>query len=551
MKDFWILKILDFFSFFYRVIGIDYEVMRKVLQIKLLMDQRRVPAVLMNYKNKREDNTFNKSLIFYGIIGIFFAFIIMLPIPLFFKMNFFNGMLIFMIAMTMVSDFSSILLDTKDKGILLSKPIKPQTVNAAKMTHILINLLTITFVMAGASLIVGLIKYGFLFFGILFFQLFLISGLVLFLTSVFYFFMLIIFDGDKLKDMINYFQIILSFVMMVGYQFTGHIFKFMDHNVVLVFKWWMYLIPSAWFAAPFSLIFENRLENHFIHLSFLGVVVPIFLLIIYFRVITRYFEKNLHKLDRITTKKRKSMEIRTVTYKKLISLIVPNKLENIFCRFSQSMISSERSLKLRLYPSLGFATFFPIIMLANSFMGNDSLTQALTEIPKGSYYLIIYGTIGMLSLNVLTINSSENYKGAWIYKVLPIEFPGVILMGALKGLILKYLIPVYLFVSILFAIPYGARLIPHLILIFANMLLLIILIFRLSLNELPFGKEFQNGENSNLGVFIGSLAFCAISAALHYAVKDVGVGLLLYIVVVFFVSAVLWKTSAEITWQDV
>jgi len=550
MKDFLILKMLDFFSFFYRVMGIDYGVMRKVLQLKLLMDQRRTPSVLMNSKSKREGNAFYKSLIGYGLIGIFPALIIILPIPLFFKMNLFSGMLIVLVAMAMVSDFSSILLDTKDKGILLSKPIKPQTVSAAKITHILINLLTITFATAGASLIVGLFKYGLLFFGLLFFQLLLISGFILFLTSVFYFLMLVLFDGDKLKDMINYFQIILSFVMMVGYQFTGRIFKFVGHNGVLAFKWWMYLIPSAWFAAPFSLFLEDKLENYLIYLSVLGVVAPILLLIVYFKLILRYFEKNIYKLDNVTAKKRKNVEERSVTYKKLISFLVPNKLENVFCRFSQAMISSERSLKLRLYPSLGFATFFPMIMLANSFTGTD-LTQALTEIPQGSYYLIIYSTVAMLSLNVLTINTSENYKGAWIYKVLPIEFPGVILIGALKGLILKYLIPVYLFVSILFAIPYGARLIPHLILIFSNMLLLMILIFRLSLKELPFGKEFKVGENSNLWLVIGSFTLCGMSAALHYALKDFGIGLCIYIGAVLFAAAVLWKTSAKITWKDV
>ncbi|ODA41043.1 hypothetical protein [Desulfosporosinus sp. BG] len=491
MKDFWILKVLDFFSFFYRVMGIDYGVMRKVLQIKLLMDQRRAPSVLINSKHKDKENTFKKSLIIYGLMGVVFALILLPPLPLFIKMNVIIGMLIFMVMMTMVSDFSSILLDTRDKEILLSKPIRSQTVNAAKITHIFINLLTITFVMAGPSLLVGLYKYGFLFMGIYFFDLLLISGLILFLTSVLYFLMLLFFDGDKLKDVINYFQIILSLVMMLGYQFTGHIFKYIGHNMVLTFKWWMYLLPSAWFAAPFSWILENSAENYFIYLSFLGAIVPILLLILYFGVVTKYFERNLHKLDTVTAKKRKNVERRAIIYKKMISAIIPNKLENVVCRFSQNMISSERSIRLRLYPNLGLATFLPILIMVNTLIGNNSLHEVLTDISQGAYYLFMYLTVSMLASTTMTINSSENYKGAWIYKALPIELPGVILMGALKGFILKYVIPVYLFVSLFFAVPYGARIIPHLILIFLNMLLLIILLFKLSLNELPFGKSFK------------------------------------------------------------
>ncbi|MCB8814318.1 hypothetical protein [Desulfosporosinus shakirovi] len=325
---------LRFFGFFYQVMGIDYGVMRKILQIKLLMDQRRAPSVLINSKHKDEENTFYKSLITYGLMGAFFAIIMLLPLPMFLKMNLIIGMLIFMITMTMVSDFSALLLDTRDKEILLAKPIKPQTVNAAKITRILINFLTITFVMAGPSLIVGLFKYGPLFLGIYFLDLLLISGLILFLTSLLYFLMLLFFDGDKLKDIINYMQIILSFVMMIGYQFTGHIMSYIDYNIGFVFKWWMYLLPSAWFAAPFSLILENRAENHFLYLSLIGVIVPMLLLIIYFGAVIKYFEKNLYKLDKVTAKKRRTVEKRAILYQKLISPFIPNNLENVFCRFT-------------------------------------------------------------------------------------------------------------------------------------------------------------------------------------------------------------------------
>ncbi|EHQ89092.1 hypothetical protein [Desulfosporosinus youngiae] len=549
MKDFWILKVLDFFSFFYRVMGIDYGVMRKILQIKLIMDQRRAPSILIGSKHKDQENTFKKSLIMYGFMGVILVLILLPPLPLFLKMNLIIGILIVMVMMTMVSDFSSILLETRDKDILLSKPIKSQTVNAAKITHILINLLTVTFVMAGPSLIAGGYKYGLLFMSIYFFDLLLISGLILFLTSVLYFLMLLFFDGDKLKDVINYFQIILSLMMMIGYQFTGHVFRYIGHDMVFNFKWWMYLLPSAWFAAPFSWISENSVENHFVYLSVIGVIVPSLLLMLYFGVVIKYFERSLYKLDTVRAKKRITVEKRAIIYRKISSALIPNNLENSVCRFSQNMISSERSIRLRLYPNLGLAIFLPVLIMVNPLIGNNSLQEAMTDISQGAYYLFIYLSVSMLSSTAVTINSSENYKGAWIYKALPIELPGVILIGALKGFILKYVIPAYLFVSLIFAVPYGVRIIPHLIIIFLNMLLLIILLFKLSPNELPFGKKFQGGEN-NVQSALGSLAFCGISAFLHYALQDIQVGLFIYGIAVLLVSAYLWKTSAKITWKD-
>jgi len=551
MQEFRVLKIIDLFSFFYRAMGVNYAVLRKILQIKLLMDRRRAPTVLANAKHKNKENAFNKSLLTYALIGIVFVVFILLPLPMFVKMNLTMGMVIFMVAMTMVAEFSTVLLDTKDKTILLSKPIDSRTVNAAKITHIIINLLTIIFAMAGPSLIVGLFVHGFLFFTLLFGELLLVSGFILFFTTFLYFIILLFFDGDKLKDIINYFQIIFSLVMMVGYQFIGRIFRFVDYDHVVAFKWWIYLLPTAWFAAPFSLFLEHQMENHLVYLSLLGLLIPVLLLVLYFKFATGYFEKNLYKLDRASTRKRKKLEDKALKYKKMYSYILPDKGENIFCRFAQNMIASERGLKLRLFPNLGLAAFLPLIMQLNLLTGTTSVHEVLTDISKGPFYLTIYISVLILSTSLMTISSSQKYQGAWIYKVLPIESPGVILRGALTGFVLKYLIPVYLFICLLFALPYGIRLLPHILLIFLNMLLLITIIFRLSPKELPFSKGLPSGQSTNLRIFLGSFVFCSLSAALHYALQNVYLGLVIYMIIVLLAAAMLWKTSAKITWKDI
>jgi len=119
------------------------------------------------------------------------------------------------------------------------------------------------------------------------------------------------------------------------------------------------------------------------------------------------------------------------------------------------------------------------------------------------------------------ITSSENYKGAWIYKTLPIDNPGMVMKGAFKGFLYQYIIPAYLLISILFTAIFRLKVIPHLILIFLNLLLLMIVFFLFSQKELPFYKDFniQNGNNF-LNVML-SFALCALCAFVHYvAWKD-------------------------------
>jgi hypothetical protein len=54
VKDFKYLKFLDIFKTLFIKIGVDYPIMRRILEIKLLLDSRRVATVLNN-NNKKAD----------------------------------------------------------------------------------------------------------------------------------------------------------------------------------------------------------------------------------------------------------------------------------------------------------------------------------------------------------------------------------------------------------------------------------------------------------------------------------------------------------------
>lgn len=53
MKDFKALKFLDKFQSVFEKYGVDYTIMRKILQMKLLIDGRRVPTILKNSSKRK------------------------------------------------------------------------------------------------------------------------------------------------------------------------------------------------------------------------------------------------------------------------------------------------------------------------------------------------------------------------------------------------------------------------------------------------------------------------------------------------------------------
>lgn len=503
MEDSKILKFVDKFKFIYEKLGVNYASMRTILKLKLLMDNRRVPTIYKDRENENKKNTFKKSLFLYGLMGVFLAVFIFIPSPMIVKMSINIGAIMFLIMTTMIADFSSVLLDIRDKNILNTKPLDPKTINAAKTTHILIYITSIAGAIAGPTLIGGLIKYKFKFFIIFFFQIILLSFFTIFITSILYYFILKIFDGEKLKDIINYFQIVLSIVLALGYQIIPRVFDFTGVSVNFKIKWWSYLVPPVWFAAPYSLIIEHNSGREYVLLSIMCVAIPIIIFGIYYKFIVPYFEENLQKLDSSISKKGSVEEAKGVRHKGYASIFCRDKIENVFFRFSRNMISTERKLKLKLYPTLTFAVIFPFIMLIGSFSKYESVSQAFNEFSKGNYYFSIYLSVLMLVVSIELLSQSEKYKGSWIYIVLPIDNPGKIQKGALKGFIFRYIFPVFLSVCIIFLIICGLRILPDIIVMFFSMMILIVTVQSLYRKELPFYKDFQsNGEGSITTVLV-------------------------------------------------
>jgi hypothetical protein len=447
----------------------------------------------------------------------------------------------------MIADFSSVLLDLKDKSILVSRPIEPKIINIAKLIHIVIYLVKIAIVIAGPPLIVGLFRYGVLFFLLFFIEVVLICIFTIFFTSVLYFAILLFFDGEKLKDIINYFQILLSTFMIVAYQFVGRIFNIVETNIKFEPKWWNFLVPSTWFAAPFNLFIEGDSSEYFIALSILGLVIPMITLVLYITAVTPFFEKKLQKLNNVSSGKSKRV---SGVQKAIATLVCNNRTERIFYLFTQNMISSERKIKLRLYPNLAFGAVLPFIMVLGV-SGTISLTEIVANLSNGKYYLAIYITVAFLPFSILMLSMSEKYKGSWIYRALPLDSPSHILCGVLKGFLLKYIVPVFLLVSVGFTAIYGIALIPHLILMFINMIFVMLLIFRISKKELPFSKEFQVNSGGSFSVVVLAFLISGLLCLLHFALLHIWFGLWLNIAVSIIITWGLWRKSFNISWKDI
>lgn len=537
MKEFKVLRILDCFRKVFEKFGVDYNVMRRILQIKFTMDGRRIPTIISNNRKKEpnpDSNNFLKSLWFYAFLGIILVPIIIMGDNFIFQMSIVQGIIMFLIMSSLISDFSAVLLDIRDKNILFTKPVNQQTIHMAKSIHIFTYMFYLTISFTGPALVASLIRHGFVFFIIFLVEIILIDLFVVVIAAMLYLAILRFFDGEKLKDVINYFQIGLTITITVGYQLVGRLFNVIDLNVVFQTKWWQYFIIPVWFGGPFEIILKKDYRIHFIVFSLLAMLVPAISIIIYIRLIP-LFERNLQKLNNNSTKANASGAL---VIGKIAKIICRDKDERTFFKFASSMMKNEREFKLKVYPSIGMALVFPFIFILNR-MGLD----AGEEIKSSRSYFNIYWSALLLPTVVMMLKYSGRYQGAWIYKVLPIRSFSFVQKGTLKAIIVRFILPIYSIESIIFIAIFGVRILPDLVIVFLNILLFVIFSFSIIKKGLPFSEPFGIANQSEGLIVIPLMMVLTVIAAIHFGCTFIPFGRLIMGVVVLSINLFVWRIA--------
>src|SRR5688500_9790278 len=181
------------------------------------MDNRR-QLVAYRKTKKEAANTFGTTLFFYAVFGGFVSLAMYNIQSFMFSMIVFFTYIMVMVSMTLITDFSSILLDTSDNTIILPRPVDSRTLFAARLTHILLYLGQLAFGLSIIPAIVVLVQHG----GWILLAFLVLIGLAIVtsvvITNALYLLLMQFTSEEKLKSIINYFQIVMAIFIMAGYQ---------------------------------------------------------------------------------------------------------------------------------------------------------------------------------------------------------------------------------------------------------------------------------------------------------------------------------------------
>ena len=536
MKDFFSLKILDLFKPLFKAFKVEYDKMRLIVKTKLTLDRRR------GSESNGGKNTFLQSLILYFVMGFFSSIVLFFKMDIMVKMTMIFAFISVMLLTSFISDFSSVILDTSDKDIIGIADVKQKTLNMAKMVHVIIYISILSLAIGGFSLIASLFTYGVGFLLLFVVCIILTDFLLIMLTSVLYYVLIKIFKGERLKDVLTLFQVLMMILfflmcyMMTSGDFAGVDFK--PHAYSL-------FVPFMWFASLFSVVFEGNREALYMVMSLLAVVVPILMILLYIKL-TPAFEKNLEKLDQVSYIKSKAKKGFGL---KLSEVLCKNNEERAFFNFIYNNLSRDRDFKTRAYPTLGTAVLMPFVLLFASYDKNMGIMEYINSLSSTNNFLYIYIGIIVIQNCILLLKYSKGYEASFIYDVLPIEKRKNVYSAEFKVIIVKLFIPVFLVIGIPYLFVFKVGFIKHLLIAFVSTIFISMGTFRINEKLLPFSQDYTVTANSaNFINVIKSAVFVGIFTAIHYVVATRlgSIFSLVYLILLILVMAISWNKVFDV-----
>ena len=526
----------------YEKLGVDYEMMRLILETKLTMDKRREHTINMNNKSSDEkDNNFGKALILYGVMGAFMSMLIIVKQNIMLQMAVYFGFFMFVIGTSFIADFAYVLLDVRDKNLLGITGVSSKTINAAKITNILIYMTKLSLAYGGVGILVSL-RYGILFTIVFILEIILINLFMILITAFIYYLVLKFFNGEKLKDIINVVQIVLTVGIMVMYQLVGRLFDILDvGSRFTITSWWQGFIAPLWFAAPLEIIESGVVDRTLIIFTGLAVLAPILSILIYFKI-AKKFEDYIQKLNDNTYKGKDRIPFSF----KIGNLVCRSSTEKSFFNFTVNIIKSERNFKLKTYPNIAMSLVFPFIFLFNFIRSYESFADWKNHMASSNEFFTLYICIFMLTPVILMVKYSDQFKASWIYKAVPIDDMASIFKGTYKGVFYKMILPVYTILALVYLWVFGLRIIPQIIAILFVIIILNLITVKLMDKHLPFSVSFKDGEKmDDLGITLFIFMLSGIFGVVHYIINRLNYGVYIFILIELILIWILWTIISK------
>jgi hypothetical protein len=470
-----------------------------ILTVKLMMDDRRPSSFHQMRKQQNNKKEISNATI-WGMLsslfmGLFYLMVFTMSDDYTTNLTLFFTLFVVLLSLTLITDFTSVLLDVRDNFIILPKPVNDRTLVLSRLLHIIIHISKMVLPLSIPTAIFITVQKGFL--GLLLFMplVILVTLFTVFLINAFYLLILKITTPEKFKNIISYIQIAFAIGIYAGWQVLPRMIAKSNGDLNISKYEWMKLLPIYWFANAWNSLYTlsfNRTSIICIILASLTPIVSLWIIIKYFApsfnqkltlITSGSAETNQPKLTKENGAKRNYSEW-------WAKLITKSGTERMGFLFTWKMMLRSRDFKMKVYPGIGYMIVIIFVMLfrEKDFSMSKMSAAIAGQTPSGRIFilLIIYFSSLMILTALSGIVMSDKYKAAWIYFITPISKPGEIIAGSIKAVTVMFFFPLAIIALIASTGFIGFLVIPNMILAISNQLFIITIMSVSSVKYLPF-----------------------------------------------------------------
>jgi hypothetical protein len=501
--------------------GVDTMQLGLILRLKLMIDNRRPKGMFARASNKKmkEGKMQWLTTIMTLIMGVLIALVLVMNNAPYVTHTIYFLIFMVLMALTMISDFTSVLIDVRDHYILLPRPVSDRTIAVSRILHISIYVLRLALLQGLPALIlVGFID-GPLAVPLFFVEILQATFLSILLVNMVYLVLMKLSSPQGFKDVISYFQIGFSIVIFAGYYLMPKLITRSSlGDVSLLEHWWAYLLPPMWISALNELVIHpGRATLVTAVLAILGLVLPLAGLWFVAKVLAPGFNRKLAVLatsdGNSDAKDNKTQTGRFNLIDKIANLLIKDPVENAGFRITLKLAARSRDFKMKVYPSLAYVPIYFIYFSING--DGTTLSDKFSSLQSGhSYVALIYLCTFVLAAVLTNITMSDKYKSSWVYYALPIGEPGKILSGMYKAVVSFYFFPYCVVIGVVTVSVWGFSAVNDLILAFLVSVIYGMLMALFMVKGLPFSKPVQVKQSG--GRMTVSLLVMGVIAAIGY-----------------------------------
>ncbi|MGN6508212.1 MAG: hypothetical protein ACTHLD_01965 [Chitinophaga sp.] len=535
------LSLIALFNPLWRKMGVNTEQLHAILDVKLKMDDRRPNAytgMRQQQQNKARKNGSWAIVLVSLLMGVFYLFIFALGNNLVLQFFLWFSVFTVMMSITLISDFTSVLIDVKDNYVILPRPVNDKTVVVSRLLHIMVHISKIVGPLALPAFTYICIRYGIgagAWFGVL---VLLLSVFCIFLINAVYIVALKLTTPQRFKEILNYLQIVFSILVFATYYLAPKLMqKSQLAQLDLADYPWVNYMPTYWFARAWLGVASFDYAGLTILYILLSIAVPFLSLWLVVKVFAPSFNRKLAMLGGgeqgpVKKVKMQAGSVKRPFYKTLARLSAKNTLERLSFELVWMVTGRSREFKLKVYPSLAYVIVYFVYFL----FSKGSPGEAWAKLPETNMFiLLIYISSFAFITAISNIVYSDKFKAAWVYYAAPVKAPGEILIGAFKATLVKFFLPFYLLIVLFSLGVWGLRILPDLLLGFVNVVLINLLFAVIYLRKLPFSAQINVKQGA--GNFMKGLTVMAIPGAIgfaHFGLRHIGSGWMYNVMIALF-----------------